>query len=117
MPQEDEMERTDAMSLPMPSAQGVEAVQDPRALTILTAEHASLLAARGLVYNESFARAGMFLTFLSATLVALGLIATAIGFSDQFLVLAAGVLAVDLFIGLATLGRVVDASREDLRYL
>ena len=52
-------------------------VDDPRALTILTTEHWSLLSARSLVYNEAFARAGMFLSFLAATLVALGLMATA----------------------------------------
>ena len=52
-------------------------VDDPRALTILTTEHWSLLSARSLVYNEAFARAGMFLSFLAATLVALGLMSAA----------------------------------------
>jgi hypothetical protein len=90
---------------------------DPRALTILTTEHWSLLSARALVYNEAFARAGMFLAFLSATLVALGLIATATGFSDGFLAVAAVVLALDLFVGFASLGRISGASNEDIRYL
>ena len=54
-----------------------DALADPRALTILNTEHWSLMSARGLVYNEAFARAGMFLAFLSATLVAMGLVATA----------------------------------------
>lgn len=90
-------------------------LSDDRALTILTTEHWSLLSARGLVYNEAFARAGTFLTFLSATLVALGLIAAGTGFRREFLVVAATVLALDLFIGLATLGRVMDASAEDIR--
>lgn len=94
-----------------------DALDDPRALTILTAELSSLVAARSLVYNESFTRTGMFLAFLSTTLVALGLVAGPMHFGDQFLVLAAGVLGIDLFIGLATLGRLVGASREDLRYL
>ena len=40
-------------------------VDDPRALTILTTEHWSLLSARSLVYNEAFSRAGMFLSFLA----------------------------------------------------
>lgn len=92
-------------------------IDDPRALTILTTEHWSLLSARSLVYNEAFARGGMFLTFLSATLVALGLVSTATGFSRPFLYIAAAVLAVDLFIGLATLGRIASATAEDLRYL
>ena len=81
-------------------------VDDPRALTILTTEHWSLLSARSLVYNEAFARAGMFLSFLAATLVALGLMSGAMGFSDEFLGIVALVLGLDLFIGLATMGRV-----------
>ena len=90
---------------------------DSRALQILTTEHWSLLSARSLVYNEAFARSGMFLAFLSATLLVLGLISTATGFSDAFLVIAAIVLALDLFVGLATLGRISGASEEDIRYL
>ncbi|HEY8238795.1 MAG TPA: hypothetical protein VIF63_05110 [Candidatus Limnocylindrales bacterium] len=90
---------------------------DPRALTILTTEHWNLLTARSLVYNEAFARSGMFLSFLSASLVVLGLISAATGFSDAFLTVAAAFLALDLFIGFATLGRIVAASDEDLRYL
>jgi len=92
-------------------------LQDPRALQILSTEHWSLLTARSLVYNEAFARAGMFLAFLSATLLVLGLISTATGFSEAFLVVAALILALDLFIGLATIGRINGASEEDLRYL
>ncbi len=92
-------------------------ISDPRALTILTTEHWNLLTARSLVYNEAFARSGMFLSFLSASLVVLGLISTATGFSDAFLVVASAFLALDLFVGFATLGRIVAASDEDLRYL
>ncbi|HEY3523170.1 MAG TPA: hypothetical protein VGK63_05675 [Candidatus Limnocylindrales bacterium] len=90
---------------------------DPRALTILSTEHWSLLSARSLVYNEAFARAGMFLTFLSATLVALGLVSNAMTFQREFLLVAAVVLAVDLFVGVATMGRVSTATNEDVRYL
>lgn len=90
-------------------------LEDPRALQILTTEHWSLLSARALVYNEAFARAGMFLTFLSASLVALALASQGMGFDRDFLGLAAIILGFDLFIGLATLGRVASASNEDLR--
>ena len=90
-------------------------LEDPRALQILTTEHWSLLSARSLVYNEAFARAGMFLTFLSASLVALALASQGMGFDRDFLGLAAIILGFDLFIGLATLGRVGSASNEDLR--
>ena len=93
------------------------ALSDPRALTILTTEHWSLLSARALVYNESFARGGMFLAFLSATLVALGLLATATGFSRDFLMITAVLFTLDLFIGLTAMGRVAAATAEDLRCL
>src|SRR3954468_22953077 len=92
-------------------------VGDPRALTILTTEHWSLLSARSLVYNEAFTRGGMFLSFLAATLVALGLMSGAMGFNDEFLGVAALVLGLDLFIGLATIGRVGTATTEDIRIL
>lgn len=92
-------------------------VDDPRALQILSTEHWSLLTARSLVYNEAFARGGMFLALLSATLVALGLISTATGFSDGFLIVAGVLLGLDLFVGLGTLGRLATVSVEDIRYL
>jgi hypothetical protein len=100
-----------------PTPGGGPALDDPRALQILTTEHWSLLTARSLVYNETFARGGMFLAFLSATLLVLGLISTATGFSDAFLTVAAVILALDFFVGVATLGRISGASDEDLRYL
>jgi hypothetical protein len=90
-------------------------LDDPRVLQILSTEHWSLLSARSLVYNESFARAGMFLTFLSASLVALAFVATAMQFDRTFLLLASMLLFVDLVIGLATLGRMLDTSVDDLR--
>src|SRR6187551_937155 len=93
------------------------ALDDPRALQILSTEHWSLLAGRSLVYNEAFSRAGMFLTFLSATLIALGLMSGAMGFSSEFLGITVLLLALDLFIGLATMGRVSTATDEDIRYL
>ena len=92
-------------------------LENPKVLQILSTEHWALLAARSLVYNEAFVRAGMFLTFLSATLVALGLIATATGFTDGFLMIAAVLLALDVFIGYASLGRIASASAEDILYL
>ena len=96
-------------------AGGADQLEDPRALTILTTEHWSLLSARSLVYNEAFARTGMFLTFLSASLVAMALLSQAMGFERDFLLFVAVILGFDFFIGLATLGRVASASNEDLR--
>lgn len=44
-------------------------------MQILATEHWSLLATRSMVWNEMFTRAGMFLTTLSASIVALALVA------------------------------------------
>ena len=92
-------------------------LDDPRALTILTTEHWSLLSARALVYNEAFTRGGMFLAFLSTTLVGLGLVWTGTGFSRAYLITAAVVLAIDLFVGLASLARILTVTEEDARYV
>jgi hypothetical protein len=115
-------ERSISMPVEAPQAArdvagGPGSLGDPRTLQILTTEHWSLLSARSLVYNEAFSRAGMFLSFLSATLVALGLIATAVGFSDGFLMIAAVLLAIDVFIGAASLARIASASSDDIRFL
>ena len=88
---------------------------DQRVIQILSTEHWSLLGARSLAYNEAFVRGGMFLTFLSASLVALALFNTAMSFGGDFLVVAAIVLAFDLVIGLTTYGRISGANVDDLR--
>jgi hypothetical protein len=98
-------------------AQGPPHLADPRALQILTTEHWSLLTARSLVYNEAFARAGMFMTFLTGSLVALGFVSQGSGFGSEFLAIATALLGFDLFIGLATLGRINAASVEEFRSL
>ena len=90
---------------------------DPRALTILTTEHWSLLTSRSLVYNEAFSRAGMFLTFLSASLVALGFVYQGAGKGPDFAPIATAVLGLDLLVGLATLGRILTAGDEEYRAL
>src|SRR5881275_108632 len=71
-------------------------------LQILSTEHWSLLASRSLAWNESFSRAGMFLTTLSGAIVALGLVGGATGFGQSFTLFALVILPVVLFIGLAT---------------
>jgi hypothetical protein len=108
---------TDDAAPSRPDASGPAHLADPRALAILTAEHSSLVTARLLVYNEAFSRATMFLTFLSATLVALGFVSQGGLLGSEFLLVAGGLLAFDLFIGLATLGRVSTASIEEFRAL
>ncbi len=88
---------------------------DPRALQILSTEHWSLLTARSLAYNEAFSRAGMFLSFLSATLIVIGLMVASDAFAGAVLPVSGMLLAVDLFIGLATIGRLANASSEEFR--
>jgi|SRR5437773_12185568 len=51
-------------------------------LQILSTEHWSLLASRALAWNESFSRAGMFLTTLTGAIVALALVAQASAFGE-----------------------------------
>jgi hypothetical protein len=93
----------------------VVSLHDPRAIQIMSTEHWSLLASRSLAYNEAFIRGGMFLTFLSTSFVALALLAQGMAFDDQFLTVAAILLAFDLVIGLATYGRITGANVDDLR--
>jgi hypothetical protein len=89
-------------------------LDDPRALQILATEHWSLLSSRSLIWNESFARAGLFLSLLSASVVALSLIGTE---SDDFLTFALILLPVTLFIGIATFFRLDDANREEALWM
>lgn len=86
-----------------------------RALRVqmLATEHWSLLATRSLSWNESFARATMFLTLLSGATVALALVAQATAFGEGFQVFALLILPVVLFIGLATYVRLLEINNED----
>ena len=93
----------------------VTSLDDPRVLQILSTEHWSLLSSRSLAYNEAFTRGGMFLSFLSTSFVALALLAQAMSFGEEFLTIAAIVLAFDFVIGLTTFGRIAGANEDDLR--
>lgn len=88
---------------------------DPRALQILSTEHWSLLAGRSLAYNEAFSRAGMFLSFLSASLIVIGFLIGSQTMSAAIVPVAIALLLADLFIGLATVGRLLSASGEELQ--
>ena len=71
-------------------------LSDPRALQILSTEHWSLLASRSLAYNEAFSRAGMFLSFLSATLIVIGFLIGTQGLSAEVVPVATILLLADL---------------------
>jgi hypothetical protein len=85
-------------------------LDDPRALQILATEHWSLLAARSMLWSESFSRSAIFLSVLSASVVALSLIGTQ---RSDFLGFALILLPVTLFIGLGTFLRLDDSNREE----
>jgi hypothetical protein len=97
------------------SLEPITSIDDPRMIQILSTEHWSLLGARSLAYNEAFVRAGMFLTFLSTSFVALALLAQAMSFGQDFLSVAALVLAFDFVVGLTTFLRMNGANLDDLR--
>lgn len=80
---------------------------------ILATEHWSLLATRSLSWNESFARAGMFLTLLSGAIVALALVAQATAFGQAFALFSMLILPVVLFVGVATFVRLLEINNED----
>ena len=81
---------------------------------ILATEHWSLLAARNITYGAIYSRATIFLTVVSAAVVALALVAQATEFGDDFRLFALLVLPVTLFVGVATYIRVLDARLEDI---
>jgi hypothetical protein len=82
-------------------------------IQILATEHWSLLATRSITYGAIYSRANVFLTVVSAAVVALALVAEATEFGDRFYSFALLVLPVAFFIGLGTYIRLVDARIED----
>jgi hypothetical protein len=71
-------------------------------LQILSTEHWSLLASRSLAWNESFSRAGMFLSTLAGAIVAIALVAQADEFGSGFRIFALVILPVVLLVGVGT---------------
>lgn len=82
-------------------------------LQVLSTEHWSLLASRSLAWNESFSRAGMFLSTLSGSIVALALVAQASSFDESFRLFALVILPIVLFIGIGTVLRLGIANQHD----
>lgn len=89
-------------------------VTDAVRVQILATEHWGLLATRSMTWNEVFSRASMFVTVLSASVVALALVAQATAFGPAFHLFALLVLPVVLLVGVATVIRLSDANTEDL---
>jgi hypothetical protein len=91
---------------------------DPRpvAVTVLTTEHFTLQGARAATISESTGRASMFLTSVSGGLVALGLVATAVGVGAAFYAFALVLLPTLAFVGLVTFDRALQSGVEDFGY-
>ena len=100
-------------SITLPPISDRSGVTDAVRAQILATEHWSLLATRSMTWNEVFSRATMFLTVLSAAVVALALVAQATDFGPGFRLFALLVLPVVLLVGVATVIRLGDANTED----
>ena len=87
----------------------------PHAAAILATEHWSLLAARSLIWNEAQSRATVFLTVLSASIIALALLADATGFGAQTTTVALVLLPVVFLLGIAAYARLVQINTEEFQ--
>jgi hypothetical protein len=87
----------------------------PHAAAILATEHWSLLAARSLIWTEAQSRATVFLTVLSASIIALALLADATGFGAQTTTLALVLLPIVFLLGIAAYARLVQINTEELQ--
>ena len=87
----------------------------PHAAAILATEHWSLLAARSLIWNEAMSRATVFLTVLSASIIALALLADATGFGPQTKTVALVLLPLVFFLGIAAYARLVQINTEEFQ--
>ena len=87
----------------------------PQAPQILATEHWSLIAARSLIWNEAMSRATVFLTVLSASIIALALLADATGFGAQTTTLALVLLPVVFLLGIAAYARLVQINTEEFQ--
>ena len=101
------------MSEPSPANSDKPPVSDSVRVQILATEHWGLLATRSMLWNEVFTRASMFLTTLSAVVVALALVAQVSDFGSQFRSFALLVLPVVLFLGIATHMRLSAALEQE----
>ncbi len=97
-----------------PILSGQAQVVDAVRVQILATEHWSLLASRSLIWNEIASRANMFLTTLSAAVVALALVSQATDYGDDFTLFALLVLPLVLLLGIWTLIRLGVARNEDV---
>jgi hypothetical protein len=108
-------DRTHGGAAPAATAAAGEYPFGPNGAQILATEHWSLLATRSMIWNEAMSRATVFLTVLSAAIIALALLADATGFGPQTTTLALVLLPVVLLLGIATYVRQVQINAEELQ--
>jgi hypothetical protein len=82
---------------------------------LLAAEHWSLLSARALIWSEAQSRATVFLTVLSASIIAVALVADATGFGSETTTLALILLPVVFLLGVAAYLRLVQINTEEFQ--
>jgi hypothetical protein len=86
----------------------------PAMLAVLTTEHFTLQTARSSTVSETVGRAGMYLTTVSTTLVALAFAGEVTDFSAAFTVFGLVAFLSLLFVGFVTFQRVVQVSIDDI---
>lgn len=102
-----------------PATGGTDAAGDPElgahAPALLAVEHWSLLSARSLIWNEAQSRATVFITVLSASIIAVALVADATGFGRDTTTLALVLLPVVFLLGVAAYVRLVQINTEEFQ--
>lgn len=93
------------------------AVPDAVRVQMLATEHWGLLATRSMMWNEAFSRAAMFITVLSAAVVALALVAQVTAFGPAFRLFALLILPIVLLVGVATVIRLGDINSDDFQWV
>jgi len=92
--------------------------RDPsRAVQMLSTEHWGLLSARALSWQETFSRSGLYLTVLSAGVVALALVAQATDFDKRFTAFATILLVVVYVVGVTTVVRLAHSAVEEVHWV
>ena len=86
-----------------------------RQVQIMTTMHFVLSGARASTVYEAIGRAGMYLTTVSMTLVALGFISSATTMGDGFYLFTFVLLSCLILLGVVSFNRVVQTGVQDLR--
>jgi hypothetical protein len=84
---------------------------------LLATEHWSLLASRSATQNELLVRIAIFLTLVSAGIIALALVGQGTDFDGRFDAFAIVLTSILLLVGTLTVLRVANGSDEDMAYV